>query len=87
MPTSTDSRDADQGDALAERVRVSGAARRSLFIVGGYSKAWYGRRTVGDILGVWGHRGVVSYEPSELVITARAGTPILEIEADRKSVV
>jgi glycolate oxidase FAD binding subunit len=33
------------------------------------------------LLDVSGHRGIVSYEPSELVVTARAGTPLAEIEA------
>ena len=35
----------------------------------------------GEPLDVTGHRGIVSYEPTELVVTARAGTPLAEIEA------
>ena len=62
-------------------MRAAEAARRPLRIVGGGTKDFYGRRVEGDPLLVAGHRGVVSYEPSELVITARAGTPIGEIEA------
>ena len=84
MPTSTVSE--DQGEALADRVRDAAARRVPLKIVGGNTKAFYGRSTEGEALDVAGHRGVIAYEPSELVITARAGTPLGEIEtllADR----
>jgi len=66
---------------LAERVRQAGADATPLCIRGGGSKAFYGRACVGKPLDVAGHTGVVSYEPTELVITARAGTPLTEIEA------
>src|SRR5690606_33826740 len=52
-----------------------------LRIVGGDTRAFYGRRVEAEPLAVAGHRGVVAYDPSELVITARAGTPMEEIEA------
>jgi glycolate oxidase FAD binding subunit len=71
---------ADSGGELAERVRVASAERTPLRIVGGDTKAFYGRPAPGERLDVAGHRGVADYEPSELVITARAGTPIQEIE-------
>jgi glycolate oxidase FAD binding subunit len=80
LPTSTVSESADQGEALAEHVRAASAQRRPLRIVGGDTKAFYGRPIEGERLDVAGHRGVVSYDPSELVITARAGTPIIHIE-------
>lgn len=32
-----------------------------------------------------GHRGILNYEPTELVLTARAGTPLAEIEAALKA--
>ena len=66
---------------LIERVRRAAADKVPLRIVGGGSKAFYGRRCEGEPLDVSGHRGIVSYEPSELVITARAGTPLAEIES------
>ncbi len=72
--------DADLTDALAKQVRAAAAGRRALRIIGGDTKSWYGRPVVGEALELAGHRGVVDYEPSELVITARAGTPILDIE-------
>jgi glycolate oxidase FAD binding subunit len=68
-------------DVLAERVRAASATRTPLRIVGGDTKAFYGRLVAAEPLDVSGYRGVVDYEPSELVITARGGTPISEIEA------
>jgi len=81
LPISTASRDADLGEALAERVKLASARGEPLRIVGGDTKAFYGRATRGESFDVSGHRGVTAYDPSELVITARAGTPIVEIEA------
>jgi len=80
LPTSTVSEGADIAHALADRVRAASAAGQPLRIVGGDTKAFYGRAVNGEALDVSGHRGVVDYEPSELVITARAGTPITQIE-------
>ncbi|HNF89366.1 MAG TPA: glycolate oxidase subunit GlcE [Thiobacillaceae bacterium] len=66
---------------LIERVKEAAADKIPLCIRGGGSKAFYGRRCEGQPLDVAGHRGIVSYEPSELVVTARAGTPLAAIEA------
>ena len=52
-----------------------------LRIRGHGSKDFYGQRLQGDFLDVSGYRGIVEYEPTELVITVRAGTPIGEVEA------
>lgn len=68
---------------LAEQVRQAAKATTPLAIQGSGSKAFYGR-TVSEAarpLTVSGYRGVVSYEPTELVITAAAGTPLHELEA------
>jgi glycolate oxidase FAD binding subunit len=81
LPTSTGFSDGDRSEALAEAVRAASGEGRALRIVGGDTKAFYGRAVEGETLKVSGHRGVTSYEPSELVITARAGTPIAKIEA------
>ncbi len=67
--------------ALIERVQQAIATRTPLCIRGGGSKAFYGRAGAGELLDLSGHRGIVAYAPSELVITARAGTPLAEIEA------
>ncbi len=71
----------DRTRELAEQVRQAGIQRTPLCIRGGGSKAFHGRNSQGEPLEMAGHAGVVSYEPTELVITARAGTPLTEIEA------
>lgn len=71
----------DQTEILAEQVRGAVAAKQPLQIVGGESKRFYGRAATGERLQVSGHSGVVSYEPTELVITARSGTALKEIKA------
>jgi glycolate oxidase FAD binding subunit len=73
--------DTDMSAALAERVRAAAAAGMPLRPRGGGSKDFYGQALTGDILDIAPHTGVTSYEPSELVVTARAGTPLAELEA------
>lgn len=64
-----------------EQVLGAAAAKRSLRIRGGGTKDWYGQALEGDILDTRLHEGIVDYEPTELVITARCGTPLAQIEA------
>ena len=66
-------------DAI-ERFRSAIAARKPLRLLGAGTKDFYGQSLEGDLLDVSAHRGIVSYEPTELVITARGGTPLAEIE-------
>jgi len=66
---------------LAERVRAAAATRTPLQIKGGGTKAFYGEAPAGTPLDVTGLRGVVAYAPTELVVTARCGTPLAEVEA------
>lgn len=73
--------DKDLGQEIAEQMRAAHASGVSLRIVGGGSKAWLGRPVQGEPLRVADHRGIVAYEPTELTLTARAGTPLAEIEA------
>lgn len=73
--------DNDVSKELQDAVAQAAAAGTPLCIRAGDTKAFYGRATTGEPLDVSAHRGVVSYEPTELVITARAGTPLAEIEA------
>lgn len=65
---------------LADRVRAAAAAGTPLRIRGGGTKDFYGEPPQGELLATGGLRGVVSYEPSELVVTVRAGTPLAELE-------
>ena len=67
--------------ALAERIRAAAESRRPLRIRGGGSKDFYGGALTGEVLDTRGCAGLVSYEPSELVVTARGGTPLAELEA------
>lgn len=66
---------------LIERVRAAASTQTPLRIRGGGSKDFYGQSLQGDILDTRGHAGIVSHEPSELVVTVRAGTPLAELEA------
>jgi glycolate oxidase FAD binding subunit len=71
----------DLTDALVERVLAASNARTPLRIVGGDTKRFYGRPVAGETLALAGHHGVLSYDPAELVITARGGTQLADIEA------
>jgi glycolate oxidase FAD binding subunit len=66
---------------LIEQVRAASAARQPLRIVGGDTKSFYGAPAAGDPLEMTGWQGIVSHEPTELVVTVRAGTPLAELEA------
>ena len=65
---------------LVHRIRSAGQRDAPLVIRAGGSKNFLGRRCAGDVLDVSMLRGIVRYEPTELVITARAGTRLSEIE-------
>jgi glycolate oxidase FAD binding subunit len=68
-------------DQLIERVRAAATDASPLCIRGGGTKDFYGGALVGDPLDTNSLSGITSYEPSELVITALAGTTLAEIEA------
>jgi glycolate oxidase FAD binding subunit len=72
--------DADQTQDLAQAVAYAYGGELPLMIAAGASKAFLGEQASGQPLNVSNHRGVVHYEPGELVLTARAGTPLAEIE-------
>lgn len=73
--------DADRTNELRTQVQEALRDRTALRIAGSGSKAFLGRPCDGEPLEVTGHRGVVNYEPAELVFTARSGTPLSEVEA------
>ena len=68
-------------EQISARIRAAAASGSSLRIRGGGSKDFYGQVLEGDLLDTTGLNGVISYEPSELVVTALAGTPLAELEA------
>ena len=65
----------------AEQIRSAAADKRPLRLRGGGSKDFYGQSLEGELLDTRTYRGIVAYEPSELVITVRCGTPLAELEA------
>ena len=68
-------------DAVIGKVRQAAERARPLRIRGGGSKDFYGQRLHGELLDVRPLAGVVDYEPSELVVTVRAGTRLRELQA------
>lgn len=72
---------------LCDQVMTARAGHKPLFVMGGGSKRFYGNyRPVRPqdghcLLDMTPYRGIVSYHPSELVVTVRAGTPLAELEA------
>ena len=64
-----------------DTILAAGAGKKALRIRGGGSKDWYGQALNGNIVDTRAYTGIVAYEPTELVITARSGTPLAEIEA------
>jgi glycolate oxidase FAD binding subunit len=73
--------DRDAGDTLQEQVNEAIQSGLPLRIQGANSKAFLGREVAGEVLDTRIHRGIVTYDPTELVITARAGTPLSELNA------
>lgn len=66
--------------AFSDQIKAAAAEKRPLRIRGGGTKDFYGNDALGDLLDTRSHAGVVAYEPTELVITARCGTSLSEIE-------
>ena len=73
---------ADSVEAVQAAVMEAAAAGSPLEIVAGGTKRGYGRPVQAQrVLNVSGLRGVVDYQPHELILVARPGTPLAEIEA------
>jgi len=66
---------------LVDAVRSAASARRTLCIRAGGTKDFYGNPPCGERLDPRVTNGVVAHDPSELVITVRAGTPLSEVES------
>ena len=73
--------DSDLTEPFCEQIRDAAEQGTPLRITGGGSKAFYGQPChAGQRIDTTPHCGVLSYEPSELVIQARSGTPLSELE-------
>ncbi|MEJ2361232.1 MAG: glycolate oxidase subunit GlcE [Gammaproteobacteria bacterium] len=72
--------DRDCSNELRQQVETLVADKSPVKIQAGDSKAFYGNPVDANPLSVSAHRGIVHYEPTELVITARCGTSLTEIE-------
>src|SRR3984957_19635621 len=66
---------------LIDQVAVAREQRAPLDIRGGGTKRFYGESPAGAPLDVTPLSGISCYEPTELVVTARAGTPLRDLEA------
>jgi glycolate oxidase FAD binding subunit len=66
---------------IIDRIQAAAHDKTPLRIRGGGTKDFYGQSLQGEILDTTGFAGITSYEPSELVVTVRAGTPLAELEA------
>ncbi len=66
---------------VIDRVRSARAGHAPLYITGGGTKIFYGEQPVGESLDVTGVKGISCYEPTELVVTVRAGTALEELES------
>ena len=73
--------DADLTGPLCDRVGAAAGDATPLAVTGGGTKDFLGRITQAEPLDVSGHRGIVTYEPTELVLSARGGTPLAEVKA------
>jgi len=65
---------------LQQRILDAAQHQIPLRLRGSGSKDFYGEAARGEALDVSVHQGIVSYEPTELVITAKAGTALSLIE-------
>jgi len=64
---------------LVDQVQAAAAARAPLQIRGSGSKDFYGGHCHGGLMDMRPHAGITQYDPTELVITARAGTPMADL--------
>ncbi len=66
---------------IVDRIKTAASVGTLLRIRGGGTKDFYGQSLQGEILDTTALTGISSYEPSELVVTVKAGTPLADLEA------
>jgi glycolate oxidase FAD binding subunit len=64
-----------------ERIRAAARDREAIVIRGGGTKDFYGGTSSGNVLETSDYQGILEHEPTELVLRARAGTPLRAVEA------
>ena len=70
----------DTKEFIASQIKDAVKQKKALQLLGGNTKAFYGRSVQATPLSLTSHSGIIEYEPSELYITARCGTPLNDIE-------
>lgn len=63
-----------------DRIRLAAQEKSPLLLQGSGSKSFYGESIEGELMDLRAHQGIVSYDPSELVVTVCGGTPLIELE-------
>lgn len=70
-------------NGLVATIRAAAGKGQPVHIRGGGSKGFYGSRAMrqhSDVLETLAYSGIIDYEPTELVVTARAGTRLADLE-------
>jgi len=70
----------DQTEHMQAQINEAIASKQALVIRGGRSKDFLGRKVGCTHLNTTEHKGVTKYEPGELILTARSGTPLKDIK-------
>ncbi len=68
-------------EAAARLVQAAGLSKSKLAIRGGGTRSLHAAPEGADILSARGLAGIVAYNPAEMTMTARAGTPLEVVEA------
>lgn len=79
-----DSMSQDSPELLSIRAQIADAVSsgRKLSIRGGNTKQFYGHTCTAEPLAMDAYAGIVSYEPTELVVTVRAGTRLSDLREE-----
>ena len=68
-------------ETFQQKIREAAQRHAALRLRGGGTKDFYGNALRGEVLDTRGYAGIVDYEPTELVVTAKCGTRLGELEA------
>ena len=75
----------DFSDNLREQIADALNNKTPLRISAGNSKSFYGNKVNAQSITTLDHKGIIEYQPSELVVTVRSGTKLSELEAELKA--